>query len=775
MHDEKPIGERYRSAASILHESARQKLALNAVPFPVWIDAAVFWYVRQTKAGKEYRVVDAAAGSNRLMFDHSALATALSVCVDEPVDGQALPITDEVITLEPLTVEFLAFDRRWRYNAASQTCTEIERDSRQQSVSPDGKYVAFVRDWNVWLRDRETGEERAVTTDGTEHNVYGACSSGWGFENGLPHLRELQVLWSPDSARLLTVQRDTRNVASLPVVHHVPTDQVRPVLQEKRVALPGDEGIETVRLLSIEASGGAVTDADWGVFPTTRNGYGFFTSGMGWWSKDGRRAYFVDVDRYYKSAKVVEFDVESGACRLLFEETSDTHINLMLNQDAFPSFLPLPETGELLWFSERTGWAHLYLYDLDTGALKKAVTSGPGLVRNIVKYIPARREAFVQMAARQEGRDPYYKNLVRVNIDTGKTTTVADGNHDYVVIAEPDDMYKIIVRVAGCPAAACGVSDDGGYAVVTRSRADEAPISYVIDRRGEHVMDFEEADLSALPGGWVWPEPVAIKAADGATDIYGLVFRPSGFDPDKKWPVICHGFNQPEIAWVSKGSFTAGLFAGWPFFDAAAVAELGFIVVQVDGRGSPEREKVFFDHSYGRFETASHIDDHVAAIQQLAERYPYMDLGRVGFAGHTSGGSGGVQALLRHPDVFKAATVIAHHDGRLMSAQMQGDKYDGPDACLQDRDYPEDDIDQLQGKLLLMSGMLDVCTPPAATFRLVDALQKANKDFDMILLPNLGHGDGDGGQYLMRRAWDFLVKQVMGEEPPEEFDLAAPK
>ena len=771
MHAEPSIEDRYKGAARIVHDSGRQRLVLNATPCPVWISESVFWHVRQTDSGTEYQIVDVAAGSRKTAFDHKALASSLSACVGEPVDPMSLPLTDETIKIDPLTVEFTAFHRRWRYDAGSELCVELQNPSRQESVSPDGKHIAFVRDFNLWLRDEETGAERAVTTGGEEHNVYGACSTGWGYENGLPSQIELQVLWAPDSKRLLTVQRDTRHVAAFPVVHHTPSDQIRPLLTEPRVALPGDDGIETVRLLSIDIADSTVTDTEWGSFPTTRNGYGFLTSGMGWWGGDGRTAYFVDVDRYYKSAKVIEFDTASGDCKILFEETSDTHINLMLNQDAFASFLPLPETEELLWFSERTGWAHLYLYDLKTGALKNSVTSGPGLVRNIVKYVPERREAFVQMGAQQEGRDPYYKNLVRVHIDTGKMTTIVDSDHEYVVVAEPDDMYKIVIQGAGRPAATCGVSPDGDYSVVTRSRADEAPVSFVIDCDGEHVLDLEKTDVTALPHGWQWPEPVALKAADGVTDVYGLVFRPAGFDPNKKWPVLCHGFNQPEIAWVSKGSFSNGVFAGWPFHDAVALAELGFVVVQVDGRGSPEREKAFFDQSYGSFETASHIDDHAAAVRQLAERYPYIDLNRAGFASHTSGGSGGVQALLRHPDLFKAATVVAHHDSRLMSAQMQGDKYEGPDAWSQERLYPEDYADRLKGKLLLMIGMLDVCTPPAASFRLADALQKANKDFDMIVLPNFGHGSGDGGSYLMRRSWDFLVRHVAGEEPPYGFKL----
>ena len=734
---------RYTSARHLMQgyyapQLLDSRLTYNTTVFPVWQSGSqCFTYQRDSREGGEARLVN--------LTDKSSTA--------QP--GPA--------SLEP--------------SPEQAPCCATKAVDNNNLLSPDGRFVVYAKEHNLWLRDTTTETEKPLTTDGEEYNVYGAVSTGWAASAGGPAQQGLQVRWSPDGRTLFAVQRDTRDVATLPVVHHIPEEGTRPTLEEIKVAYPGDEGIEKVRLFAIDVETGNILETDRGPIPTTRNGYGFFESGLGWWGGDNRHAYFVDVDRYYKYAQVVEFDTHTGKCRVVFKENvtdsgSDTHINLMPNQDAYATMLPLPESNELLWYSERTGWGHLYLYCLKTGKLKNAVTSGPGLVRDVVKYLPEKREVWVQMAAQTKGRDPYYRNLVRVNIDTGEMVKVADSDHEYVVITERNDFFKYGFMAMGCSQEACGVSPDGEYAVVTRSRADEVPVSYVVDRNGNHIMDLETADVSGLPDGWQWPEPVKLKAADGETDTYGLVFRPTHFDPKQSYPVLSHGFNQPEISWVSKGSFTNGVFGGWTYWDALALAELGFIVVQIDGRGGPEREKAFFDHCYGVFSKASDIDDHVAGIKQLAQKYTYIDLERVGFAAHTTGGSGALQALTKYPDFYKVATVSCHHDGRLMPTQMQGDKYNGPESQRLDNSYPEDEVDAIQGKLLLMAGMLDSCTPATGAFRLVEALQKANKDFEMIFLPNMGHG-GPENTYLSRRSWDFLVRELLDETPPKEFFLNA--
>lgn len=765
------VKERYQRAQNLIQGLTGTRLTLNTTLYPVWIEKSdKFWYVRETRKGKEYRLVDANTMANEVAFDHQKLAEALSKSSSEDVNAGDLPIQSVKIEINPSKVSFTAYDRRWQFEDKTGKCELLTRayDPSNEVMSPNKRYVVFSKGANLWLRDLEAETEKPLTHDGEDYYNYGANGTAWGF----PLSTDLQVLWSPDSKKILTVQRDVRRVKKLPIVHHAPEGGgIRPVLESAPVAYPGDDELEELRLLTIDIETGSHQPADYRQIPVTRNSFGYFESNMGWWSKNSGKAWFVDVDRYYKWVKVVEFDTGTGSTRVVFEEVSDTHINLMLNQDDLPTFLPLPDSNEILWFSERTGTGHLYLYDLKTGELIRPVTSGDWIVRDIVRFDTQQREVFIQTSQREAGRDPYYRDLARVNIDTGKLTTLLSSNHECICITEKRDMVQLLGKAfqRHCEKEACGISPTGRFAVVTRSRADSAPETILINRDGDELSTIECADVSALPSGWQWPEPIELTAADGETKIYGVIYRPSDFSVNRSYPIISHCFNQPEISWVPKGSFTNDKMAGLVYLDAAALAELGFIVLQIDGRGSSMRSKSFYDESYGWFASAGHIDDHVAGIRQLAERYAYIDLDRVGVAAHLSGGSGAVEGMLEHPDFFKVGINSMFHDRRLMSAAMQGDKYEGPAPLTESHQYPEDRVYKLKGRLLLIGGMLDICTPVAATFRLIEALQKANKDFDMIILPNLGHAINS---YLSRRTWDYLVKHLRGEKPPAEFKLS---
>ena len=810
------IEARYQRAQTLLQGMLSKDFVLNSTLYPTWIDDSdCCWYERRYRqegkelsarnkehkldpysmniqgcfvpSGKEYRLVNPGAASNVLAFDHHALANALAEAVEQDVDASDLPISKVNMSLNNAdlavkTVRFTAFDKRWIFDVESSVCKSTDNlfqdnaEPVEELTSPDGRYTAFARDYNLWIRDLKNGNERALTRDGEADYGYAIAGSAWGFLMEA----DLQVRWSPDSKQLLTVQKDKRQVLTLPVVHHVPQEGgVRPVLESRKIAFPGDDHVETVRLLAIDVATGHPQPANYPHIPVTRNGFGFFSANLAWWASDSRRAYFVDMARDYKTVRVVEFDTVSGSTKILFEETSDTQINLMLNADEYPSYLPLPKSGELLWFSERSGWAHLYLYDLETGELKNTVTQGDWLVRYVVSFDPKRREVFVQTAGRGAlngseatvDRDPYYRDLARVQIDSGEIMTIAASDHEIVAIA-PTDLNRKMAKTRGYHETACGVSPSGNFAVITRSRADGVPVSLLIDRDGNDILELETADISALltatDNHWQWPEPVKLRAADDSADTYGLVFRPSNFSPDRSYPVLSHVFNSPELPWVSKGSFSNGMFFGVPYLEAAAFAELGFIVVQVDGRGTPYRHKAFHDECYGWAESASNLDDHVAGIKQLAQRYAYMDLDRVGISS-IGGGPGGLQGLLQHPEFYKVGVTGAAHDSRLGPASMWGEKFEGLSGPADGHQYPEQQAEKLKGKLLLTHGMLDRSAP--ITFRWVEALQKANKDFELLLLPNLGHSYSS---YQIRRTWDYLLRHLQEVEPPKEFLLKTP-
>ncbi len=747
---------RYDRAKEIQKNILDKRVIRNATLFPIWIGSEdCFWYERDLENGKEYRLVNVRSKTNECAFDHHSLANALAEKSNQTVDAYDLPIGRVKIDLEPLRIEFSAFDKRWFFEAAVNACTEIPEYPSDWVVSPDGKRAAFARDHNVWVRDLDTDEEKALTYDGEPLYEYGATSAAWGDEV----YQGFQVIWSPDSKRLLTVQRDLRQVKIMPVVHHVPqTGGVRPTVECKRIAFPGDDHVETFRLLSIDVESEVIQDAGYPRLSTFRNGWGLRGGHLGWWAQDGQRAYFIDMDRGERRVRIVEFDTDTGATTVLVEEVSDTQINLSANSEDHPPFFVIAETNELVWWSERSGWAHLYLYDLDTGVEKHAITAGHWQVRDVIYFDAGRREVFVTTAGRSESKNPYYRDVVRINIDTGAMQTIVDSDHEYVVTSPKVEVVGWAGPFFGQDVLKSNsVSSSTNYIALTRSRADQAPMSLVVDRNGNEIMTIERADVSRLPQGWQWPEPVKLLAADGKTDIYGLVFKPSDFCPQKTYPVLSHVYRSPDMSWVAKGSFSNGTGLGFTYRDAQVLAELGFIVVQIDGRGTTYRNKAFLDEGYGWLPSTSKTEDHVAGLQQLAQRYPYMDLERLGVVGLGTG----LESMLEYPDFYKVGVIFNHYDTRVMPSPF-GEKHEGLSGRPAGRQYAEEMIDNFKGKLLLMAGMLDSWHPPAGTFRIVEALSNAGKDFELLLHPNVNMDMTDD---MVRRQWDFLVRHLQNVEP----------
>ena len=438
----------------------------------------------------------------------------------------------------------------------------------------------------------------------------------------------------------------------------------------------------------------------------------------------------------------------------------------MLNE--FPLFIPLPESDELIWFSEQSGWGHLYLYVLTNGELKHTITEGEWLVRDVLHYDANRRELLIQTAGRDKAISPYYRDICKVNIDTGQLTELASGNFDFAIQHEESFNVWVYHAIAYRNKNISSVSPCGQYIVTTRSRVDTVPVTVLLDREGNELFTLETADISDLPEDWHWPEPVKLKAADKETDIYGVVFRPPGFSANQSYPVIDFSCGIRNHTCVPHGSFVNGNVFELFYLLGVAMAALGFIVVSVEARGTPHRNKAFFEHNYGNPASDGEPADRIAAIQQLAERYPYMDLDRVGISSGDNVGSA-VYGMLNYPDFYKVAVVHCYTDARFHFAatgeSFEGIPFEGhagPQVT-----YAEDMVDSLKGKLLLVHGMLDPLTP-TSTFRLVNALQNANKDFDLLCLPQVGH---DIPSYTFRRNWDYLVTHLLNVEPPREFSL----
>jgi len=774
------IVARYEQAQMFMQGIMTKSVVMNDAVFPHWIEEShCFWYIRETKNGKEFRLVNAESASNILAFNHKALAEILTTTTGKNIDFQDLPIENVTIISSPLQICFQALDTNWLWEPETQELQKVELSSNTEEnlYSPDGKKSAFIREHNIWIRNQATGEEQALTHDGIADYCYGHSELS----------NKVQALWSPNSKLLFTIQLDTREVASRPRIfyapqspphiHHAPQGGgLHPQLTQAKMAHPGDKYVPTYKLIAIDTSTGRLQAADYNHLPFVSVGMGFFTDEhLGWWSPDNRRAYFIDVTRGAKTARVVEFDTHTGFTRVLFEETSDTFVKLNQSAADLPMFLPLPSSEELIWFSERTDWGHLYLYNLNTGELKHQITgvsssgdNGEWLVRNILHYDIERREILLQTAARDQSISPYYRDICKVNIDSGALTPLVSGCFEHLVY-QPHSLAVSGRNMFGLDSIDVnGVSPSGEYLVSTRSRVDTAPVSILIDRDGREILSLEISDVSGLPSNWHWPEPVKLKVADDQTDIYGVVYRPPGFSPDKLYPVLDFSNGLRYLDSVPQGSFVNGPNYSYNYLMGAAFAALGFIVVAIEGRGTPLRNKTFQDHNYGDTASTSDFTDRIAGLRQLAKRYPYMDLERVGITGMDMIADS-VYGLLIHPDFYKVGVEQCFHEPRFTHASI-GETYSGISVdkmATPKVRHAEEYVESLKGKLLLIQGMLDHFTS-SSTFRLVQALQQANKDFDMLCLPN---ESCDVPNYAIRRTWDYLVTHLQGIEPPREFHL----
>jgi len=769
----------YQQAQAFLQGVLPNQLVLNTAVFSHWIeDSDCFWYAKRLRNGRgtEYRLVNAETATNTIAFNHELVANMLAISSGKPCNPQQLPISNLQMTLSTQQLRFTAFNKRWLFDCDNSSCEEIKFDSNGGVTSPDGTKVVFVHDHSLWIKDLTTQEEHALTHDGTSEYYYASPPQLYG----APVISDLQVVWSPDSRMLLTYQFDVREVITTPYMQSVPQDEsLRPQVAEHKIVYPGDAQKETFRLVAIDVIARTLIPAKYGPLTPSCARSGFFTyEKFGWWDSDSQRAYFVDVGRGAHAVQVVEWDTFTGATRPLFKESSETYIKLshcLLGIDEAPLIVPLVESNELIWFSERSGWAHLYLYDLNTGELKQSITGGKlsaqsggntWNVRNLLHVDIERRELLIQTSGRDDTISPYYRDICRVHIDTGELLPLINDNYEHVVF-NANSIQVMALRAFGLDwEGVGGVSPSGQYVVTTRSRVDEVPISLLIDRNGREVLTVETADLFGLPEHWEWPEPVKVKSADGHTNLYGVVYRPPNFSQDDSYPVLDLSCANPAFSLVPHASFFSGAFFGSAYLDGLAYAALGFVVVALEVPGMPNRDRSFRDMAYGRYASTDAFEDRIAGIHQLAEKYEYMDIDRVGLVG-VDGITGPVYGLLEHPEFYKVGVMVNLQDTRFQIASVS-ETVEGIFAAESAAPFAEHLAGNLQGKLLLIHGMMDICTPLVSTLRLVEALREANKDFDLLLLPHDGH---QVSTYALRRTWDYIVKHLQGTDPPVSFPL----
>lgn len=716
------------------------------VPEPAtWVEkTSRFYYRKSVRDGHEFVMVDAETLQKRPAFDHQRLAAALGAETDEKYAANRLPFSTFTFVDGEQRIEVNAEGVRWLCDLSDYRCRQNGppagfagrrglggpvRDSEsrvdhQPKRSPDGRWEAQVENYNVAVR--RVGEKAfaSISTDGSEGNYYDPAS----------------LVWSPDSKRLASYRVRPGYRRLVHYVESSPEDQLQPKHATFLYTKPGDVlDLERPVLFDVESKTQVTVSPELFENP-------FDLSALVW-RKDGRAVTFEYNQRGHQVYRVIEVDAATGKARALISEEPKTFFYYNLANDsrtgAGKRFRhDLADGKEFVWMSERDGWNHLYLIDGATGAVRQQITKGAWAVRGVPRVDEERRQIYFSAGGMDVGKDPYLLHYYRIDIDgTGLTPlTPADADHQ------------------------AAFSPDLKFYVDTYSRVDTAPVSEL--RRtsdGGLVAQIERGDISALvKAGWKVPEAFTAKGRDGQTDIWGIVVRPTNFDPAKKYPVIENIYAGPHGSHVPK-SFS-------PVIGHQAQAELGFIVVQIDGMGTSNRSKAFHDVAWQNLGDAG-FPDRILWHKAVAAKDPAYDVSRVGIYGGSAGGQNALGALLFHPEFYQVAVSYAGcHDNRMDKLWWNEQWMGWPIGPQYSASSNVDNAWRLQGQVLLIVGELDTNVDPASTFQVADALLESNKTFDMLVIPGGSHAAGRSGEYPEygeRKRFDFFVQHLLGQRPPD--------
>jgi dipeptidyl aminopeptidase/acylaminoacyl peptidase len=725
-----------------------------------WLPDDRVYYREVTPDRTVFRLADPATRRVTAAFDHEKVAGAISAATGTPYQATAFPFQTIELSGDASTVTFAIGGRRWTCDVQGVKCVEApgrvgavptgrggrgggrgggsgptSTDGKPLNISPDGTRGVFIRDWNLWVHDVATKQERQLTTDGVKYFGYATDNAGWRSSDAAVGL------WSPDSKKIATQQQDEREVGEM---YLVPSTVGHPTLRVSKFPLPGDKVVAMVHRVLIDVENGRTlrlkmepdhhraTLGD----DLSMNDYD--------WSPDGSRLALASVSRDHKQVWLRVADTATGQVRTVFDEKVATQFESR-------GWQVLWSTNEAIWHSERDNWGQLYLYDLASGKLKNQITTGEGPVMQIVRVDETARTVLFGANGREQEQDPYYLRFYRVGLD-GKNP---------------------IALTPGSATHAMQLSPSGKYFVDTYSSPQSPPAVVLRDAAGGEVLQLARTDISKLQSaGWKPPTPIKVMAADGKTPLYGLMFTPTNLDKSRKYPIVNNVYPGPQTGSTGSRAFSAARG------DRQALAELGFIVVTIDGRGTPGRSKSFQDAYYGAMGRDNTIPDQIAGMTDLARQYPFIDLSRAGIWGHSGGGFATTTAMFRFPDFFKVGIAESGNHDQRTNEDDWGERYQGlvvknPDGTDNyDAEANQNFAKNLKGKLLLAHGTMDTNVPPYQTYLVVDALIKANKDFDLLMLPNQNHGYGAASPYMMRRRWDYFVRHLLGAEPPKEYRMA---
>ena len=708
-----------------LREKYNSKHVFYSNVNPQWIDGTnLFWYVRNTPEGNEYVKVDAGKQKRTALFDQQKLSAALESSTGKDIDPMQLPIQRCHVTPGADTLRFVYEGKRWCFDIRRNRLTDegqLPAPGRQRHwmevddekggapvTSPDGKYVAFIKNDNICVREVATGKETQLSQDGTPGNYYSSY-----------------IQWSPDSKLVAAFRIRPAQKRYVYYVESSPADQLQPKLHKQEYAKPGDElAFKVPCIYGVENGKRLIPSTD--LFSHQYEIYALQ------WNSDSKGITFEYNERGHKVYRVLEVSAEDGSVRPLIEEKEDKYVNY---PRIFRHFLA--DGKRIIWSSERDNYNHLYMYDRATARPTHQITKGEWYVREVQYVDEENQQIYFSANGMNKDEDPYLIHYYRIGFD-GKGLTA---------LTPEEGMHK------------AWYSSDYKYLVDVYSKVDQAPVAVVRSAAdGKIVMPLEKADIAQLTAnGWKAPEVFTAKGRDGKTDMWGIIYRPSNFDPAKKYPVIEYIYSGPGDQYVPK---TFSSYNWW----MTSLAELGFIVVQVDGMTTSFRSKEFEEVCYKNLKDAG-LPDHIAWIKAAAQKYPYMDIDRVGIFGCSAGGQESTTAVLLHPEFYKAAySACGCHDNR-MDKIWWNELWMG---------YPVDDSYKecsnvenahlLQRPLMLVVGEMDDNVDPASTMQVVNALIKANKDFEVVVIPGAHHTMGeDFGEH---KRYDFFVRNLMGVNPP---------
>jgi dipeptidyl aminopeptidase/acylaminoacyl peptidase len=713
----------YKRAWS-LRETYNNKVFNSGVQ-PEWIDnTSSFWYVRNAKDGKTYFRINAIDQNRTNLFDHTKLAGKLSEAIGKAMQPNALSleqlhVSDHFDTLtfvfEKGYWEYSIFTNRLKQKGACKPEAEEywggseEDKTGKPTPSPDGKKEAFIRENNVWVKDLSNDKTMQISLDGAPGEYY-----------------SVHIYWSPDGTKLACVRVRPAEKRIIQFIESSPTDQLQPKLHKREYNKPGDAlPYREPRIFDL-STGNAI-------IPSTTLYENQCDLWNLQWNTDSKAVTFEYNQRGHQVYRILELSATKPEIRTLVEETSPTYINynLRFRHD-------LKNGTELLWTSERDNWNHLYLYDRKSGKVKKQITKGEWYVREIQHVDEDKRLIWFSANGMNKNEDPYLIHYYRINMD----------GSNLVSLTPEDGMHK------------AWFSDQKKYLVDVWSKTDAAPTAVLRDaQNGQILMTLEKADISALQEtGWKAPETFVAKGRDGKTDMWGLIYRPSHFDSTKVYPIIEYIYSGPGSQYVPK------TFSTWNW-NMSSLAELGFIVVQLDAMTTSFRSKSFESICYKNLKDAG-LPDRIAWIKAAAQKYPYMDTTRVGIFGASAGGQEAMTATLFYPEFYKAAySACGCHDNR-MDKIWWNEQWMG---------YPVDESYKassnvenahlLKTALMLVVGEMDDNVDPASTMQVANALIKANKDFELVVLPGIGHTMG--GTFGEHKRFDFFVRNLLHQEPPK--------